>query len=72
MFTSRAPAAFILVGLLTLIRIGMDLLSRCPNCRRRPSRHYLVDRSTGEQIPILARLWPERVCSGCGTRLDGI
>lgn len=47
-------------------------LSRCPCCRRRPSSHYLVDPSTGEQIPIISRMWPERVCTGCGTRLDGI
>jgi hypothetical protein len=63
---------FILVVVFILLGFSLEQLSRCPNCRRRPSSHYLVDRSTGEQIPMIARMWPEQVCSGCGTRLDGI
>ncbi len=62
---------FILIGIFMLLFVACEELSRCPQCRRRPSGYYFVKRS-GEQIPIISRLWPERVCSGCGTRLDGI
>jgi hypothetical protein len=70
----RSEAAMAILFLLGFVVIfASEELSRCPGCGKRPRKRFLLGMETGiGQIFVAQRFWPERVCSSCGTRLDGI
>jgi hypothetical protein len=71
--TGRILAFFLLIPVAAAASLLAGELSRCPACGKRPTKLYLLDRETGMgQFLFQERYWPERECSSCRTRLDGI
>lgn len=62
----------IAIGIIVvLVGIATWVASACPVCGKPPSFFYLTDRDTEwRKLFLIGRLWPERSCSECGTRLD--
>ena len=62
-----------LIGLIVILTGGVTYwigysLSRCPSCGK-PT--LALERGI-DSLARRRRAWPERLCSGCGTRLDGL
>jgi hypothetical protein len=71
--TGRPAAIFLLAPLMLAARLVVGEISRCPGCGKRPTKSYLLNHETGiGRLFFRERAWPERECSSCRTRLDGI
>jgi hypothetical protein len=71
--TGRVTAFFLLMPVAAAVGLLAGELSRCPTCGKRPTKLYLLERETGiGRFLFQERHWPERECSSCRTRLDGI
>ena len=64
-FAAALAVLVLLNGILTFVA------SLCPECGKSPMYLRLGLRSRGlNNVFAIGRLWPERICSDCGTRLD--
>jgi hypothetical protein len=71
--TGRVTAFLLLMPVAAVVGLLAGELSRCRTCGKRPTKFYLLDRETGiGRFLFQERYWPERECSSCRTRLDGI